>query len=163
MVRPTTSTPVRLDDNVVVDVTTERLEPRPNQAARRGSAPFQLHLTPGAVDGVLRLRLPSAQSGHAAGRHESAAMVVPPIFADRSDLAFRVTAEDLPIPASVEGILDAARRLPSTGGPAGRAGDRVGSRVERPYLLRLRLPRHALRIAPNEETGRPRLRPIERG
>src|SRR5687767_8091618 len=126
-----TFTLVRADDHLVIEVTTVGLEPKPNPSDVRGDPPFLLHTA--GTDGTIRFRLPPQQLLEPAAETNGFVTAGLPIFTDRSEIVLKVPKDTPPFPASVEGILDAARRLPlvvAKEPPAGQPGnvDQPGTR-----------------------------------
>jgi hypothetical protein len=143
-----TFTLVRPDDLVVVDVTTELLEARPHNGPR-GSARFALHVVESAAAGFIRLGLQPLQVlEYAANEDGDVTPAGAPIFTDRSEIVLLVAEDEGPIEASVAGILAAASRLPIVvdDDPTSPDVDRPGTRLDLPYLLRLRPPDRELRL-----------------
>jgi hypothetical protein len=124
---PTSFRLTRPDDHLVVDVTTSGLAAQPTSGGGRG---FALVLAPGATSASITLRFPPQQlleyASDAGGDRDEQPH---PIFTDPSVVVLKITPADLPIPATVAGILEAARRLPIQSG---------STTVDLPHLLRVR-------------------------
>jgi hypothetical protein len=116
----------RADDHVVIDVKTTGLVVKPAPNGPRGA--FVLQPEPGS-SGTIELSLPPQQLlEYASDSQGNRVDQAQPIFTDPSVLVLHVGSGVAPIPATVAGILDAARRLPVV---------TATSQVELPHLLRL--------------------------
>jgi hypothetical protein len=148
MVRPQTFRLVRPDDLLVVDVVTQGFEVRPNEAGPRGSARFALHVPEGGA-GRLTLRLPPQELVEDPADGGQAVTTGP------CESVVAVGPDDPPIGTTADGILDAARRLPRLVAEAEPARDpeRPGTRFDRPYVLRLRLPGRSLQLVQEAQPG----------